>query len=414
MARRRLPPQPKLPEFIVADPADLPPMLDHLARCPVLGLDTEFVGEDSYRPDLCLVQVATPERLVLLDPLACGSLDEFWNLLLDPRRAVIVHAGREEVRMCRFAVGKPPAKVFDLQIASGLLGFNYPIGYAALVHDVLGVRMTKGETLTDWRRRPLSPNQIRYAFDDVRYLLPLYAWCLTRLRKHGRTAWADEEFATFIKRATGDEPGVERWRRVKGLGGLNRKELAVARELYEWREQFAARVNRPTRFILRDDLIIEIARRGISGPDNLSELRGLPRGELETIAAAVRRGLALAPGKYPEAVERDNDPPHVTMLSNLLNVVLNEFCNRESIAANLVATSSDLKSLVRSRQNGASPAVDSSLTSGWRATAVLPYLSAVLDGRAVLQVTNPANESPISVLALPEPPTVLVDRASVS
>jgi len=403
MARRRIAATLQLPESVVERPSDLAEALDHIGACPVLGLDTEFVGEDSFRPDLCLVQVSTPERLILLDPLACGPLDEFWSLLLDPRRAVVVHAGREEVRMCRFAVGKPPAKVFDLQIAAGLLGFNYPIGYAALVHEVLGTRMTKGETLTDWRRRPLSDNQVRYAFDDVRYLLPLYAWCLARLRKHDRTGWAVEEFATFLRRATGDEPNVERWRRVKGLGSLNRKELAVARELYEWRDQFAERVNRPTRFIMRDEVIVEIARRGQSATENLDELRGVPRNEIGTIAAAVKRGLAVAPADYPELAERDNDPPHVTMLSNLLNVVLAEFCNRESIAPNLVATTSDLKALVRSRQENGGP-VDSALFAGWRSRAVLPCLEAVLEGKSVLRVTDPRSATPLSVEDLPNSP----------
>jgi ribonuclease D len=188
---RRPPATPDLPEQTVTDADALGEVLDHIAAEPVVGLDTEFVGEESYRPELCLVQVSTPSRLILLDPYACGDLSPFWELLTDPKRVTVVHAGREEVRMCKHAIGRPPANVYDLQIACALVGMTYPIGYAGLVQEVLKARMNKGETLTDWRRRPLTPNQVRYAFDDVRYLLPLWANITGKLKKLKRGPWAD-------------------------------------------------------------------------------------------------------------------------------------------------------------------------------------------------------------------------------
>ena len=133
--------------------------------------------------------------------------------------------------------------------------------------EILGARAHKGETLTDWRRRPLTANQVRYAFDDVRYLLPLWERLSDRLKKLKRGAWAVEEFKAFVKRAVADDPAVEKWRRLKGLGGLGRRELAVAREVFVWREEFAARLNRPPRVLLRDDLIVELARRATRHPD---------------------------------------------------------------------------------------------------------------------------------------------------
>ena len=131
--------------------------LEHLGKSPAIGFDTEFVGEDSFRPELCLIQIATAEQLFVIDPFSVGPLEEFWKLLLDPARTTVVHAGREDIRLCFFQAGKPPADVFDVQVAAGLVGLTYPIGYAGLVHELLGQRMTKGETLTDWRRRPLLP-----------------------------------------------------------------------------------------------------------------------------------------------------------------------------------------------------------------------------------------------------------------
>src|SRR5437764_698860 len=168
-------------EQIVREPEELAACCAFLEACPHFGFDTEFVGEDSYHPRLCLVQVATDERLFLLDPLSCGPLDAFWNLVVDPARTVIVHAGREEVRLCRLWSGSTPGDLFDLQIAAGLTGGVYPMGHGNLVHQVLGVRLPKGETLTEWRTRPLTASQVRYAFDDVRYLIPLWKKLSERL-----------------------------------------------------------------------------------------------------------------------------------------------------------------------------------------------------------------------------------------
>lgn len=397
MRRRRPFHPPPLPEVVVADPDGLADCLDHLDTVSVLGFDTEFIGEDSYRPELCLVQVATAERLYVIDPFGCGPLDEFWELMLDPDLTAVAHAGREEVRMCWFGSGRPPAKLFDVQIAAGLVGMTYPIGYAGLVQEVLGARTGKGETLTDWRRRPLSKAQIKYAFDDVRYLLPIWERLRGRLEELNRLDWAEEEFATFVKRAIADDPAVERWRRLKGSGSLSRRELAVVRAVFAWREDFAARLNRPPRVLLRDDLIVEIARRAPTTAEEVAPMRGVPRGETEAIATAVRSALALPEEEWPHAAEREHDPHHVGALSTFLGVLLADLCGRRHLASNLVANTADLKALVRARQPGGKPATDSSFASGWRASAIRPYLEAVLDGRVAVTVADPTAAAPLGV-----------------
>jgi ribonuclease D len=400
MARRYVKPArlPELPEHLVTDPAQMAGCLEHLAKSPVIGFDTEFVGEDSFRPELCLVQVSTAEQLFVIDPYGVGPLDEFWKLLLDPNRTTVVHAGREDVRICFFQAGKPPAIVFDVQLAAGLVGLTYPIGYGGLVSDLLGQRMTKGETLTDWRRRPLMPAQVRYAFDDVRFLLPAWKKLTDKLKRLKRTDWAAEEFETAVRKAVGDEEAAaEKWRKVKGIGGLDRRQLAVARELFAWRERFAERVNRPPRQLLRDDILAEIARRGPTKTEDLSAYRGVPRGEIERILEAVRLAKALPPDQHPEPEARDNDPPHVVMLASLLGVVLADWCTRNKLAANLVASGSDLKAIVRSRAYH-EPTPDVPLTRGWRAAAVLTELQAILDGTKAVRVTNPSAAAPLGFL----------------
>src|SRR5205823_9823478 len=176
-------------EEIVTTPEGLAACRAYLTGCPRVGLDTEFVGEDTYHPRLCLVQVATSERLFLIDPLSAGPLDTFWKLVVDPANLVVVHAGREEVRLCHLWSGQIPGNLFDLQIAAGLAGLAYPLGHGALVGQLLKIRLDKGETRTEWRHRPLTRAQIRYAFDDVRYLLPLWERLAVRLEQLGRTAW---------------------------------------------------------------------------------------------------------------------------------------------------------------------------------------------------------------------------------
>jgi ribonuclease D len=393
---------PDLPEHLVTHPAQLVSCLEHLAATPVIGFDTEFVGEDAYRPELCLVQVATAEQLFVIDPFSAGPLDDFWKLLLDPERTSVVHAGREDVRMCYFQAGAPPADVFDIQLAAGLVGLTYPMGYSGLVHDLLGQRMSKAETLTDWRRRPLSPAQVRYAFDDVRFLLPAWKKLTDRLKRLKRTDWAAEEFAGAVRKAIGDEgAAAERWRKVKGIGGLDRRGLAIAREVFWWRDRFAERLNRPAKHLLRDDVLAEIARRAPTRVEDLSAYRGVPRNELDAILEAVRRAKALPPDECPQPEARDNDPPHVVLLGNLLGVVLADWCTRNKLAANLVASGSDLKAVVRSRvYREPLPAIP--LTRGWRAAAVLSELQAILDGTKAVRVDDPTAAAPLEFLPVVE------------
>lgn len=396
--------RPALPEQLVTHPAQLGACLSHLATAPLVGFDTEFVGEDAYRPELCLVQVSTAEQLFVIDPFECGSLDGFWELLLDPKRTVIVHAGREDVRMCFFQAGSAPPNVFDVQIAAGLVGLTYPIGYAGLVHDLLRQRMQKGETLTDWRQRPLTPAQVRYAYDDVRYLLPAHRKLTERLKRYRRLSWAEEEFRAAVKRAVADDATIERWRKIKGIGALDRRGLAVAREVYGWRDKFAERLNKPPRFLMRDDLLIEIARRAPTRTDELHTVRGLPRGQEEPILEAIRRAKALAPEACPEPETRDNDSANVVLLGNLLNVVLADFAGRNRLAANLVSSGSDLKAVVRSQVEG-TELPDVPLCRGWRAKAVLPELLAILSGETAIRVANPKALDPLELVELePEEP----------
>jgi ribonuclease D len=383
-------------EEIITGPEELAACCAALAACPQLGFDTEFVGEDTYHPRLCLVQVATPEALFLIDPLTAGPLGAFWQLVVDPARVTVVHAGREEVRLCRLWAGRTPGNLFDLQLAAGLTGLPYPLGHGPLVHQVLGVHLPKGETRTEWRDRPLTPAQIRYAFDDVRHLLPAWQRLAARLEKLGRADWAREEFARLASNAAPDEPAAEKWRKLRGLGSLDRRRLAVVRALYAWREEEAGRSNRPLRNIVRDDLIVEIARRNPTRERDLQVVRGLPRRDLPAILRTVEQARDLPPEECPRPAERDQDPPQVGLVAAVLGAALADRCARLRLAPNLVASNTDVKLLVRARLAGTPLPDESLLTRGWRSQHVLPDLLALLDGRRLLRVADLKAEAPFA------------------
>ncbi len=385
-------------EQIVNRPEHVAEACAHLAASDRFGLDTEFVGEDSYRPRLCLIQVATPEKLILIDPFTAGPLECVWNVLVDPRKEVVVHAGREEVRLCHLLAGKRPARVFDLQIAAGLVGLNYPLGHAALVSHVLQINLPKSETLTEWRDRPLTDRQIRYAFDDVRYLLALERELSRRLERLERTDWAREEFEQLVSNSLEEEPLVEKWRRLKGLGSLGRRQLAIVREIFRWREETADRLNRPPRTLCRDDLIIEIARRNPTRAKDLAVVRGLPRRDHEAILSAVEHGRKVPLEQCPVPLEREQDPPQVGWLTGLLSAVLGQWSREVGVAASLAATVADLRQLVRSYVYADQPPPPSRLDAGWRFRHLRPLLEGVLRGERLLRVARPAEAMPFELV----------------
>jgi ribonuclease D len=390
-----------LEEIVVADPRSLAECCAHLTQFTQIGFDTEFVGEDTYDPSLCLIQISTANALYLIDPLTAGPLEAFWQLLLDPARTVIVHAGREEVRMARRLGGTVPANWFDLQIAAGLVGFSYPMGHGALVLQLLGIQLSKGETLTEWRHRPLSPAQLSYAFDDVRFLLPLWRQLDARLQEMNRHDWAQQEFTRFVAQAlpesTGQLAAPDKWRKLKGLGALDRRRLALAREMFLAREAIAAQMNRPPRVLVRDDLIVEIARRNPKTPQEVQTMRGMAKRFVAPIWDAIEKARNAPPEQWPRVEDREQDPPQVGLIVNVLGAILNDYCSKQKVAIGLTATTSDLKDLVRAKMRKEPIAEANLLMNGWRRQHVLPMLLDVLEGRRTVRISDVQAESPFAL-----------------
>ena len=212
---------------IVTTPAQLSRLVEHLRKCGRFALDTEFVSEDTFEPILCLVQIATREQLAVIDPLAVRDLGPLWELVNDPSIEVVMHAAGEDLRICHLKTGSLPRRIFDVQIAAGLVGLSYPLSLVNLVSQVLAKNLAGSETRTDWRHRPLSPAQLEYALDDVRHLLDVADQLARRLNQLGRGDWAVAEFEELVhsveRRASDD-----RWRRLPGLHALGRRCLEMA------------------------------------------------------------------------------------------------------------------------------------------------------------------------------------------
>ncbi|MBI3839495.1 MAG: HRDC domain-containing protein [Planctomycetia bacterium] len=378
---------------------DLDKFCQDLAGTPSIAFDTEFVSEHTYRPELCLIQVVAGDRLAVIDPTVVGDVTGFWELLSAPGHETVVHAGREELLFCVGAVGRPPESLFDIQIAAGLVGYEYPAGYGSLLFKLLGQRLHKGETRTDWRRRPLSEGQIEYALDDVRYLGAMAGKLRERLRELSRAAWLETEMAAWQADVTATRSD-ERWWKVSGTSGLSRRSLAIVREIWRWREREAEKRDCPTRRVLRDDLIIELAKRRSPDAKQIRALRGMERGDLQRalphLAAAVERALALADDECPRPQQRDA-PAQLAVLGQFLSSALGSVCRRAELAPSIVGTASDVRDLVAYRlglhQGNGEPPL---LGRGWRAEIVGCLIDDLLAGKLAIRVRDPLSDEPLS------------------
>ena len=371
---------------IITTEAQLHSLCDGLAQAGCFAFDTEFIMEDAYHSAVCLIQTATETGVALIDPLAGLNTNLFWDLIADPSIEVILHAGAEDLALCQQLTGKPPANIFDVQIAAGLVSRDYPLSLARLIQTMLGVRLHKSQTLTDWRRRPLTEAQRIYAVEDVAYLPALHHLLTERLAKANRLDWAREEFARFESPGVYDPPLKTRLFRLKGAGSLDQEGLAIASELLEVRERLAQKYNRPARAVLRDHLLLEIARHRWTLPREIRSLRGLHlrASAIEQLAKAVKRGRALPRDRWPVlpvAVERT---PEEVALAILLTAVLRDFCRAHGIAFALTASKRSIEQLVHAYTR--SEADTSPLSRGWRARVAGPVLGDVLQGRASIRV----------------------------
>lgn len=352
--------------------AQISDLAARLTQAEAVALDTEFLRERTYRAELCLLQLSCGDEPLCVDPMAGLDLSPLAAPLSGQAPVIVMHACRQDIEVLLPALGmiKP---VFDTQIAAGLCGMPAQIGYAELVRRVLGVELPKGQTRTDWSRRPLSAEQLEYALDDVRYLLPLRAHLLSELDRLGRTTWLHEELAGLDDPAAYVVDPEQAWLRIKSFKGLDEDRARLAQALAAWRERRASERNRPRGWILDDALLREIVVRAPRTPQGLAALPEMPQGFIKHSGQDVLRLIldARLPETLPRLNTRPAPDPVKAALVKKLGTVQQAVAAELALPAEILATRKDLEQLADGRQ-------DVTALAGWRRTVIGEQLLAAL------------------------------------
>jgi ribonuclease D len=367
----------------------------------LIGFDTEFVSEDRYLPELCLLQICADDELAIVDPLSCSDLSAFWDLVTDQSagHTTVVHAAREEFRFCVNASGKRPARLVDTQIAAGLTGMEFPASYSNLVSRFAGQTLAKHETRTNWRHRPLNDAQLQYAIKDVLYLRPVFNEIRRLLGESGREGWLWQEMSRQQDDLEQDQQS-ERWDRLPGAATLQPQQLAVVRELWRWREATAAKLDTPSRRLLRDDLLIELSRRGLSNRSGIRSIRGMEYGRVQKflpeIAAVIERSTGIPKSEWPKR-PRKARVPNLGLLGQFLSTALGVICRDATVAPNLVASTEELRLVAAWRLGMIRLDQVPRLFTGWRCELIGEKLDEILDGTCSIRVVDPKADQPLAI-----------------
>jgi len=357
---------------LVTTPEQLDAAVFRLQGARRFAIDTEFMRESTYSPQLCLVQVASDSDCYLVDPLAGLDLAPLFEALAERAKPKILHAARQDLEVFLNASGSVPGPVFDTQVAAALLGLPPQVGYADLVARQLGHSIDKGQTRTDWSRRPLSDAQLAYAADDVHHLLQLHTDLTTALESRGRAAWHAEECAALEDPRLYRTDPADAWRRLKGLGRLRTAEQAVARALAGWREQRAIASDKPRGWILSEEALYALATLAPATAGDLEQVRALPpatirkRGEelLALMRDARESARDLPPSPAPQ-----RPTPEQTQRIGRLQQRMKDVAADLGIQPEVLATRRDVEGMVLGSPE------QSPLLRGWRREVIgLPLL----------------------------------------
>lgn len=350
----------------------------------VLAIDTEFLREKTYYAKLCLLQMATDDEVVIVDPFKVNDLSVLVPLLEDEHIVKIFHAAGQDLEIILHEMGVLPRPVFDTQMAAALLGHTQQIGYAALVHAECGVALKKTDSFTDWSRRPLSASQLEYAADDVVYLPRLYKKIREELKAKGRLDWLDHDFEELSNPAHYEVHERERYRRLKHASQLSRRQLSAAREVAAWRELEAQRRDMPRKWVISDEQIVEACRREARTIDELFMVRGLSdrlsTQDARTVVSLMSSALSASPDTWPEPERCTKSEPNVDAELDLMSALVRLRSKESGIALPTLASHDDLVRVARGYREGVA------LLSGWRRTIVGEELLELLEGRLALSL----------------------------
>ena len=364
-------------QYIDTD-ADLALFCQQIESSGWLTVDTEFLREKTYYPQLCLIQVANDDHIACIDPLAISNLEPLLAVFYNPEITIVFHAARQDLELFYMLRDELPSNVFDTQVAATVLGYGDQVGYGNLVQQCLNVSLDKAHSRTDWTKRPLDPAQITYAADDVRYLRDVYKLLVRQLKDKKRTHWLEDDFDALTNVETYKPDPDNVWRKVKGFGRLKGIQLAILKQLAAWREQRAIKSNRPRRWILKDDVLLDLAKLAPESIDKFNMIRGLEANTIkrygEALLAEIKQAKSQPKENWPVLKKTQPLSQQQNAIVDALMALLRKFCDEQSIAPVAVASRKEIERMVSGET--ALP-----ILQGWRNEIVGHHLKDFLDGK---------------------------------
>lgn len=425
-------PAPSYTVHLVQHPDQLPPVLESICRAGRVGLDTEFMREGRYFAKLCLVQLVAGEDIWLIDPLSAGELDALWTALLRDDLEIVLHSGWQDMEILHQQTGRVPPHLLDVQIMAGFAGYGYPLAYHGLVHAVTKVHLHKGATFTYWDKRPLTKDQLEYAADDVRYLLPVAERLEQKLSALGREDAA--RWPGFDRRRCAQEE--TRWqyrpermvfdpqeellsmgRTAERMTGAQR---TLLRELLSWRERAARLSDRPLNSVAKLETLSTLARRPPASLADLAHARGLAvfrdKSAQQDLLATIAQAKTLPPTEWQRPDRPEELPRACAPLVDFLTAALHLWSENVEIAPELLARPKDISAWLVDQKTGqpsenGALLVRSRLSEGWRAGLVGDMLKKLLAGEWTL---TPTPDGPDGWPGLELKPTVTVEKSKGS
>ena len=373
---------------LINTPNALETLVNRALDAPCVGIDTEFVWEQTYYPRLGIIQVGFSENdCHLIDAVTLSDLSPLGALIANRHTVKILHDAQQDLWILRRITDAIPCNIFDTRCAAGFAGLSSTLSLGNLLRMRLNIQLPKTETRTDWLRRPLSDNQHAYALNDVRYLPALREHLLTDIQRRDRENWLAEELRQYdVAKLYDDRAPEEQYTRVKGTGRLSRRDMVIVRELAAWREKKARQVDRPRAWIIRDDALVQIARRKPQSIQSLKRLRGIPRSAINqygnSLLNAVQRGLAIDEKNCPPISPPERPNPFDDARLDLAMAFLRGQCLSEGIDITMVASRSEVKEFISRKKN----ATDNPLHTGWRYEFLGADLIALLNGKHAIGI----------------------------
>ncbi|VAW79783.1 Ribonuclease D [hydrothermal vent metagenome] len=352
-----------------------------------IALDTEFMRDKSYYSKLALLQICSQTEITLIDPLGL-DMQPLSALLSNPEITKIFHAGTQDIEIFYNLFDKTPQNVFDTQIAATALGMGNQIGYADLVKRIIGKSLSKSHTRTNWLDRPLKPGPLEYAADDVIYLYELYPALCTQLDKLNRQHWLADDFNKLTDPAHYQINFDTLWRRVKGHQRLRGVQLAILDEIVRWRETLAIQKDRPRKFILKDEVLLDLARQKPDTINKCTEIRYFPKNigpeSLKELLQSINNGVKKPQQDWPSLPDFQKLSKHQEAIADTLMAIMKWAAAKNNISTDTLGTRKDIDYLVRQLESDN----QSPLLEGWRYENVGCHLQDFLDGKASLHIKD--------------------------